>query len=128
MTHRLGRAFFASTAVLAAVLLATPPAAALDDADPPKLADGNAQKWNWVPPGTGDRYGHAEVLVNAPLAAVKKQVMDFAHWKDLVPDKFHNVRVVGKDASGTEIYMQVPVMHGVLTLWNVMRFQELAAV
>jgi hypothetical protein len=124
----LVRTSLTSAAALAVALLMARPAAAIDDADVAKLADGKSQKWNWQPPGTGERYGHAEVLVNAPLAAVRKQVLDFAHWKDLVPDKFHNVRVVGKDASGTEIYMQVPVMHGVLMLWNVMRFQELAAV
>jgi hypothetical protein len=99
-----------------------------DDADVTRLTDGKSQKWNWQPPGTSERYGHAEVLVNAPFAAVKKQVVDYGHYKDLVPDKFHNARVVGKDAVGTEVYMQVPIMHGMLTLWNVMRFAELKAV
>ncbi len=97
------------------------------DVDPnvARLADGHSQKNNWVPPSATERYGHSDVLVHAPLAAVKKQVLDFAHYKDLVPDKFHNARVIGKDAGGTDVYMQVPIMRGLITLWEVMRFRDL---
>jgi hypothetical protein len=97
------------------------------DADPDvtRLADGHSQKKNWVPPSATERYGHSDVLVHASLAAVKKQVLDFGHYKDLVPDKFHNARVIGKDEGGTDVYLQVPIMRGLITLWEVMRFRDL---
>ena len=98
------------------------------DDDVKRLADGKSIKSNWQPPGTNERYGHAEVLIHAPFGTVKKLVLDYGHYKDLVPDKFHNSRIVGKTGGMTEVYMQVPIMHGMLTLWNVMRFSELKAV
>jgi hypothetical protein len=115
-------------AALAALALTTHASRADDDPDVKRLADGKSVKWNWQPPGITERYGHAEVLVHAPFATVKKHILDYAHYKDLVPDKFHNSRVVGKEGAMTEVYMQVPIMHGMLTLWNVMRFTELKPV
>jgi hypothetical protein len=112
---------------LLALALASPPrvARAQDDPDLARLASGQSQKTNWEPPGTGQRYGHADVLVHAPLAVVHKAVLDFGHYKDLVPDKFHNARVIGKEEGGTDVYMQVPIMHGMVNLWQVMRFRDL---
>ena len=108
--------------------LSAPTANADDDsADIKRLADGKSIKSNWTPPGTTERYGHSEVLIHAPFGSVKKLVLDYAHYKDLVPDKFHNSKIVGKTGAMTEVYMQVPIMHGMLTLWNVMRFSELKA-
>jgi hypothetical protein len=93
--------------------------------DVARLADGRSQRSNWQPPGTDQRYGHAEVLVHAPLAAVHAAVRDYGRYKDLVPSKFNNARVVAKEDGATDVYMQVPIMHGMVTLWQVMRFRDL---
>lgn len=106
-------------------LLAVPTAAQADgtDAEASRIATaGHSLKWNWVPPGKSDRFGHAEVLINAPLPAVRAVVTDYGHYKDLVPSKFHNAHVIAKDAQGTDVYMQVPILHGMVTLWDVTRF------
>src|ERR1019366_7726934 len=58
-------------------------------------AAGHSLKWNWTPPGHADRYGHAETLIHAPLASVRQRVMDYAHYKDILPSKFKSSRVVG---------------------------------
>lgn len=115
----------AAVALVASPLLANGDARADVDPDVVRLADGHSQKKNWVPPSATERYGHSDVLVHAPLAAVKKQVLDFGHYKDLVPDKFHNARIIGKDAGGTDVYLQVPIMRGLVVLWEVMRFHDL---
>jgi hypothetical protein len=94
------------------------------DSDVARLADGRSQKTNWVPPGTEDRYGRAEVLVHAPLAKVKDLVLDFGGYKQFVPDRFHNVHVIGKEQGGTDVYMQVPIMRGMINLWQVMRWRD----
>jgi hypothetical protein len=96
-----------------------------DEPDVARLADGRSQKTTWVPPGESRSYGHADVLVHASLAAVKKQVLDFGRYKDLVPEKFHNAHVIGKQSGGTDVYMQLPIMRGLVTLWQVMRFYDL---
>jgi hypothetical protein len=122
MRALLSLAAFACMTMLSHASLAEP------DPDMKRLADGKSVKWNWEPPGTHARYGHAEVLVHAPFPSVRRQVLDYAHYKDLVPEKFHNARIVGKEGAMTEVYMQVPIMHGMVTLWDVMKFTELKPV
>jgi hypothetical protein len=114
-----------AAALGAALLLAPGYAAADDDPDVKRLANGVAQKTNLQLPGTSDRYGRAEVLVHAPIGVVHKAVMDYGRYKELAADKFHNTRIVGKEDGGTDVYMQLPIMHGMVTLWQVMRFRDL---
>ena len=93
------------------------------DAQLDRLASaGHTLKWNWTPPWRAERYGHAETLVAAPLAAVRAQVTDFPHYRDFAPDKFKNARMVDKEGQNVDMYFQVPIMHGVLMLWYVSRF------
>jgi hypothetical protein len=86
------------------------------------LQDPGPLKSNWVPPGRRDRYGHAEGLIDAPYDVVRAKLVDFAHYKDLAGPKFKSVRVVGKDESGTDVYFQLPIMKGLVTIWYVTRF------
>jgi len=95
-----------------------------EQVDLARLADGRAQRSNWQPPGVADRYGRGEVLVHAPLAAVHKAVLDYGRYKDLVPNKFHVARVLGREGDATDVYMQLPILHGLVTLWQVMRFRD----
>ena len=84
--------------------------------------DPGPQKSNWTPPGKAERYGHAEGLVGAPIAEVKRRLGDFAHYKELAGPKFRTVRVVGKEGAGTDVYFQLPIMKGLVTIWYVTRF------
>jgi hypothetical protein len=86
------------------------------------VAAGHSVKWNYSPQGRSERFGHSEVLINAPMAAVRAQVLDFPHYKEFAPDKFKNARMVAKDGSNVDKYFQVPIMHGMMTLWYVARF------
>jgi len=79
-------------------------------------------KTNWTPPGKSDRYGHAEGLIAAPYAVVKERLLDFPHYKELAGPKFKKVSVVDKSASGTDLYFQLPIMKGLVTIWYVTRF------
>jgi hypothetical protein len=125
-------ASFARTvaAATAFVALAVVPATShAGDPDAARIkAAGHSLKWNWTPPGHSDRYGHAETLIHAPLAKVRAQVQDYAKYKDCVPSKFKTSRVVGKEGDSTDVYIQIAVMHGMVTLWNVTRFAPPKAV
>jgi hypothetical protein len=79
-------------------------------------------KSNWVPPGKSARYGHAEGIVAAPLSAVRARLSDFTRYKDLAGPKFKNVRVVEKQGDATDVYFQLPIMKGLVTIWYVTRF------
>ena len=79
-------------------------------------------KTNWVPPGKTERYGHAEALIAAPYDAVRARLLDFPHYKELAGPKFKKVSVVDKTAAGTDLYFQLPIMKGLITIWYVTRF------
>ncbi len=94
-----------------------------DDADVTRLnAATTVLKWNYVPTGKAERFGHAEVMINAPIAKVRALVTDYGHYKDFAPTKFQNSRIVAKKAGETDVYLQIPIMNGLVTLWDVARF------
>ena len=84
-------------------------------------------KSNWVPPGRSERYGHAEGLIAAPVDTVRAKLLDFGHYKDLAGPKFKSVKVVDKQGQSTDVYFQLPIMRGVVTLWYITRFPPLRA-
>lgn len=79
---------------------------------------------NWVPPGKTERYGHAEAMIGAPLETVRERLVDFTHYKDLAGPKFKTVRIVEKDPGRADLYFQLPIMKGIVTLWYVTRFGQ----
>jgi hypothetical protein len=115
-----------AAAIAMAVLSAGPPAAHAGTLDPDATRIGSAGhslEWNWTPPGKDHRYGHAETLVHAPIAAVRQHVLDFRHYRDILPDKFKTSRVVAHGSDGSaDVYLQIAILHGVVTLWDVTRF------
>jgi hypothetical protein len=127
---RLGRSrkIAVSSMLLGLALAAQGPAVARADvsSDPDAsriAAAGHSLEWNWTPPGHPERYGHAETLIHAPLASVRGHVLDFPHYKNILPEKFQVSRVVGHGADrSTDVYIQIAILHGVVTLWDVARF------
>jgi len=101
------------------------PAQATQDPEVAKLADGHSVKWNYVPAGKTARYGHSEVLISAPASYVRELMLDYAHYKDFSAGKFKTSRVVDKTDTSTDLYIQVPLFHGMIMLWQVLRFENL---
>jgi hypothetical protein len=116
----------ADTGDVAVATSATPvqPATLAPDPEAARLsAAGHSLKWNWVPPGQTERFGHAETLIHAPLAVVRQRVVDFAHYRDIVPGRFKSSRVVAHVPDGSaDVYMQIAVMKDMILLWDVTRF------
>jgi hypothetical protein len=121
---RLARLFALPAAF--AMLSISPAHAGADARDPDATrisAAGHSLKWNWTPPGRTDRYGHAETLIHASLPAVRQHVVDYARYHEFVPGKFKTSRVVAHQPDGsTDVYLQIAVLHGLVTLWDVTRF------
>jgi hypothetical protein len=90
----------------------------------PAQAQNGITKWSFVPTGRTERFGHAEALVSAPVAFAREPAIDFAHYKDLSNGRIRNSRLVDKRAGSTDVYLQVPVLHGMVTLWQVLRFTD----
>jgi hypothetical protein len=115
------------------LLLATTAAAsARADAEPARvtrlLETKHTIKWNHQLTPKGDRYGHAEALVAAPVDKVQTTIADFGHYKDL-HRKFASARVIAKDGDATDVYMRYPVKIGPIKFefWEVMRFGAVKA-
>jgi hypothetical protein len=125
-TSRIALGLAASLVALGTLAVSSPVHADALDADATRIASaGHALKWNWVPPGRSARYGHAETLIHAPLATVRRLVLDFGHYRELA-DSITSSRVVGHAPDGsTDVYIQMGVMNNTLKFWNVTRFAPL---
>lgn len=93
-----------------------------------RFASSRVLKSNAVPPGKADRYGRAELLIAAPIAAVRHEVTSYNGYRELAPDKFNRSRIIAKENGETDVYMQVPVMGGIVVLWQVMRFAPVVGI
>src|SRR5258708_1523459 len=99
ISFRLARTTPAPIALFGFVGLPLPARAGSMDADAVRIASaGHSLRWNWTPPGHSDRYGHAETLIHAPLSAVRTHVLDFGHYREMLPSKFKTSRVVGHES------------------------------
>ena len=115
------------TKFMAAATLVLVAGAARADGDPAvaKLeASGGTRSWSFIPRGRHERFGHAESLVAAPVLYVRDQAVDFAHYKDMSNGRIRTSRLVDKRPGSTDVYLQVPVLHGMVTLWQVLRFGD----
>jgi hypothetical protein len=116
----------ASMLALGALAVSAPVQADAPDADATRIsAAGHSLDWNWTPPGRTERFGHGETLIHAPLAQVRRTVLDFARYKNLGPD-IKTSRVVGREPDGsTDVYLRIAVLNDMISFWNVTRFAPL---
>jgi hypothetical protein len=98
------------------------------DGDAMRIASaGHSLAWTWTPPGRSERFGHGETLIHAPLADVRKTVLDFGRYKTLGPD-IKTSRVIGKSPDGsTDVYIRIGVLNDMISFWDVTRFSPLRA-
>jgi ribosome-associated toxin RatA of RatAB toxin-antitoxin module len=118
--------FRSVVATLTALSLTIAPMAALAegaDAEATRLAESRkAERFNVAVPGKEIRAGAARIHVNAPMAVVQKVTQDYGHYADFMP-RFQKSRVVSKKDGATDVYLQVPILHGAATVWAQTRFQ-----
>jgi hypothetical protein len=115
----------AATLLAVAGLALLPASSAADtvDADAARIAAAkHSLEWNWTPPGRGERYGHAETLIHAPIDAVRGQVLDFSHYTD-ISAHFKMSRVIAyRPDHSIDVFIRIGVLHDIVTLWDVTRF------
>jgi hypothetical protein len=104
-------------------LLAATAAAGGDDVSRLE-SSGGSLKSTIVPPGRTEHFGHAETIIAAPVSFVREQATDFTHYKDLSNGRIRTSRLVDKHPGSTDVYFQLPVLHGLVTLWQVLRFSD----
>lgn len=110
---------------LALATLTTPMLALAEgnDAEAQRLAEKKeAERYSVALPGASIKAGGAMIMVNAPMAVVRKVVLDYAHYQTFMP-RFQKSRVVAKKDGKTDVYLQVPILNGAATVWSVVRFE-----
>lgn len=116
----------AATAAALALGLAAPPSANAEEKDQEAetlRTAGEAQRYNFktVEPGpSAIDTGGAAVYVHAPVSVAKQVVLDYRHYAKFIPS-FTQSRVLSKKNGTSEVYIEVPVAHGAITIWAVMR-------
>jgi len=118
--NRIAR--FAAAAASALLMVAVPLVARADvQADATRLRDSRtAERFN-LESNASIRTGGAQIFVNAPIAVVRQIVTDYAHYQEFMPG-FKRSRVVQRSKDYTDVYLQVPILHGAATVWTVARF------
>ncbi|MCU0692947.1 MAG: hypothetical protein MUF54_16235 [Polyangiaceae bacterium] len=113
-----------AAALLALAIVGGPTVAAAETQDQlvTRLrAKNDSERYTAPVEGHSIRAGGARILINAPLASVRQVVQDFPHYQDFMP-RFKRSRVVGKSQESTDVYLQVPILHGAANVWSVTRF------
>ncbi|MCC6648025.1 MAG: hypothetical protein IT374_20965 [Polyangiaceae bacterium] len=108
---------------LAACLAFAPLVASADDSDAEakRLSDRSVPRYEVSVPGASIKAGGAMVLVNAPIATVRKAVQDYGRYQSMIP-RFKKSRVIAKKDGKTDVYLEVPILHGAATVWSQTRF------
>lgn len=97
-----------------------------DEAETARLMQSHqTERYNVAIPGQSIRAGGGMTAVNAPISVVRQVVTDYGHYADFMP-RFQKSRVVGKTQGVTDVYLQVPILHGAATVWAVTRFSPAA--
>jgi len=113
-----------AAAALAALVLATAfagPARADDEAD--KLASrGKALRYSvkTTDPANSIETGGAAILVNAPIDQIRPIVTDYRHYAQLIKP-FEQSKLVSKKDGVSEVYFEVPILHGAAKIWAVVK-------
>lgn len=74
-------------------------------------------------PSTKQVWGRAEIFVDAPMKHVRAAISDFGNWSVIIP-RFKKSKVLATTPAGTEVFLQVPILKGAVTLWGVERFAQ----
>jgi len=81
----------------------------------------DAERYKATVAGHSIKAGGARILVRAPLAVVRSIVQDYENYEKFMP-RFKRSRVVGRSPRFTDVYLQVPILHGAANVWSVCHF------
>ncbi len=70
--------------------------------------------------GTLVRRGRSETVIDAPFDVVVRTLTDFAHYSEFMPH-VRESRVVRRNRSATDVYMQVPLGGSLGVIWALLR-------
>ena len=82
-----------------------------------------AERYQTAVAGHTIKAGGARIIVNAPLATVRSVVQDYGNYESFMP-RFKRSRIVDQNDTATQVYLQVPILHGAANVWSVVQFGQ----
>jgi hypothetical protein len=65
--------------------------------------------------------GAARARVQSSHETLRSVLLDYPHYSQIIT-RFEKARVVGKVGQQTDVYLEVPILHGASKVWAVVRF------
>ncbi len=65
--------------------------------------------------------GAARARVASTHETIRGVLTDYAHYSQIIT-RFEKARIVGKVGQQTDVYLEVPILHGATKVWAVVRF------
>jgi ribosome-associated toxin RatA of RatAB toxin-antitoxin module len=89
-----------------------------------RLRDLNkAERYQAPVDGHSIKAGGARVVINAPISVVRSIVQDYGNYEKFMP-RFKQSKIVDKNDTSTQVYLQVPILHGAANVWSVVQFGQ----
>ena len=100
-------------ALAAAVPLASAPAHAADARE--------IQSYDARMPNADQNAGAARARVSSNRETLRGVLTDYAHYSQIIT-RFEKAKVVGRVGQQTDVYLEVPILHGASKIWAIVRF------
>lgn len=110
-----GQIFLTRRVLLASAGMLLLPATALGE------RSRDVERYEREVPDSQERAGAARAGVGASQARVESVVTDYAGYARFI-DQFERARVVGRSGNSTDLYIEIPILHGLTKIWAVLRF------
>jgi ribosome-associated toxin RatA of RatAB toxin-antitoxin module len=65
--------------------------------------------------------GAARARVQSSHATLRGVLVDYPHYSQIIT-RFEKARVVGRVGQQTDVYLEVPILHGATKIWAIVRF------
>jgi ribosome-associated toxin RatA of RatAB toxin-antitoxin module len=98
---------------LAALALAPAPLLAADSRE--------IQGYDVRVPNAALNAGAAKARVQSTNETLRSVLLDYPHYSQIIT-RFEKARVVGKVGQQTDVYLEVPILHGASKVWAIVRF------
>ena len=125
MTLRLRHLAFALLTTLTTLGAAPTDARAADEEATRLEARGKAQRYSQktTDPESSIDTGGAAILVHAPIDEVRRIITDFRHYEKVIKP-FKQSKLLSRSKGVSEVYLEVPILHGAATVWVVTKIGQ----
>jgi hypothetical protein len=91
-------------------------------ATPARAADArDIQGYDVRVPNVDQNAGAARARVSSSRDTLRGVLTDYAHYSQIIT-RFEKAKIVGRVGQQTDVYLEVPILHGATKIWAIIRF------